>query len=314
MAASIRIFAVTLLTTVIVACGATARLPVTTGTGPNPALPPPRTSPIPLVKVATAKGWAPGEKPLAAAGTVVSAFASGFEHPRWLYVLPNGDVLVAETNAPPRPEDGKGLKGWFFKRYQKKAGGAVPSANRITLLRDADGDGVAETRSVLLRNLTSPFGMALVGGVLYVANSDALVRFPYSPGQTEITAAAVKVVDLPGGALNHHWTKSLIASPDGTRLYVGVGSNSNVAENGIDQEEGRAAIWEINPQTGTHRVFASGLRNPVGMTWVADTLWTSVNERDELGNDLVPDYMTSVRDGGFYGWPYSYFGAHVDTR
>jgi glucose/arabinose dehydrogenase len=297
-------------------CGATARLPVTAGTGPSPTLPPPRTSLIPTVHVVTAKGWPPNGAPIAAPQLRVTAFARGLDHPRWLCVLPNGDVLVAETNAPPRPEDAKGIKGWFFKRYQKKAGGAVPSANRITLLRDADGDGVAETRSVFLKNLNSPFGMALVGSTFYVANTDAVVRFPYSPGQTEITAAATKVVDLPGGALNHHWTKGVIASPDGSRLYVSVGSNSNVAENGIEKEEGRAAIWEIDPHTGTHRIFASGLRNPVGMAWVRETgsLWTAVNERDELGSDLVPDYMTSVRAGGFYGWPYSYFGPHVDTR
>jgi glucose/arabinose dehydrogenase len=297
-------------------CGATARLPVTAGTGPSPTLPPPRPSLIPTVHVVTAKGWPPNGAPIAAPQLRVTAFARGLDHPRWLCVLPNGDVLVAETNAPPRPEDAKGIKGWFFKRYQKKAGGAVPSANRITLLRDADGDGVAETRSVFLKNLNSPFGMALVGSTFYVANTDAVVRFPYSPGQTEITAAATKVVDLPGGALNHHWTKGVIASPDGSRLYVSVGSNSNVAENGIEKEEGRAAIWEIDPQTGTHRIFASGLRNPVGMAWVRETgsLWTAVNERDELGSDLVPDYMTSVRAGGFYGWPYSYFGPHVDTR
>jgi glucose/arabinose dehydrogenase len=231
-------------------------------------------------------------------------------------VLPNGDVLVAETNAPPRPDDSKGLKGWFFKHFQKKAGGAVPSANRITLLRDEDGDGIAETRSVLLQNLNSPFGMALVGNDLYVANSDALVRVPYSGGETEITQPPVTVVKLPGGRLNHHWTKNVIASPDGSRLYVSVGSNSNVAENGIDLEEGRAAVWEIDPRTRMHRIFATGLRNPVGMAWEPETraLWVAVNERDELGSDLVPDYMTSVRDGGFYGWPYSYFGAHLDPR
>jgi glucose/arabinose dehydrogenase len=225
-------------------------------------------------------------------------------------------VLVAETNAPPRPEDNKGLKGWFFKRYQKKAGGAVPSANRIALLRDADRDGIAETRTIFLANLTSPFGMALVGNVLYVANTDALVRFPYAAGDTQITSSPEKVVDLPGGLLNHHWTKNVIASPDGSRLYVAVGSNSNVAEHGIEKEEGRAAIWEVDPRSGEHRVFASGLRNPVGMAWDPDTnvLWVAVNERDELGSDLVPDYITSVRDGGFYGWPYSYFGAHVDER
>jgi glucose/arabinose dehydrogenase len=253
---------------------------------------------------------------MAAAGTRVNAFATGLEHPRWLYVLPNRDVLVAETNAPPKPDDNKGIKGWFFKRYQKKAGGAVPSANRITLLRDADGDGVAELRTVLIDGLHSPFGMALVGQTLYVANSDAVVRLPYVTGETRITATPVKVVDLPAGTINHHWTKSLIASPDGAMLYVGVGSNSNLVENGIDKEEGRAAIWQIDPATGRHRVFASGLRNPVGLTWVPETgaLWVSVNERDELGSDLVPDYMTSVRDGGFYGWPYSFYGQHLDTR
>ena len=246
----------------------------------------------------------------------VTAFAQGLAHPRWLYVLPNGDVLVAETNAPPRPDDYKGLKGWFFKRFQKKAGGAAPGANRITLLRDGDGDGVAETRSVLLAELNAPFGIALVGNELYVANSDALIRAPYSPGDTEISTKPVTVVELPGGRLNHHWTKNVVASPDGSRLYVSVGSNSNVAEHGIDKEAGRAAIWEIDPRTRMHRVFAKGLRNPVGMAWEPETgaLWVAVNERDELGSDLVPDYMTSVRDGGFYGWPYSYFGSHIDTR
>jgi glucose/arabinose dehydrogenase len=297
-------------------CAEKSKMPVLNSTGQQPQLPPPSPSLIPTVNVVTAKGWPADAKPVSADGTTVVAFARQLEHPRWLYVLPNGDVLVAETNAPPRPDDGKGLKGWFFKKYQKKAGGAVPSANRITLLRDADGDGVAETRSAFLNGLSSPFGMALVGDTLYVANSDALVKFPYVEGQTQIAAPATKVVDLPGGRLNHHWTKSLIASPDGSKLYVGVGSNSNVAENGIAQEEGRAAIWEIDPKAGTHRIFASGLRNPVGMAWEPETgmLWVSVNERDELGNDLVPDYMTSVRDGGFYGWPYSYYGSHVDTR
>jgi glucose/arabinose dehydrogenase len=297
-------------------CGATARLAVADGTGPQPVLPAPRRSLLPTVNVVTAKGWTGDEKPVPAEGTAVSAFARGLDHPRWLYVLPNGDVLVAETNGPPRSSGYKGIKGWFFKRYQKKAGGAAPSANRITLLRDADGDGVAETRSVLLSGLNSPFGMALVDNVLYVANSDALVRVAYSTGQTQITAKPTKVVDFPPGPLNHHWTKSLIASADGTKLYVGIGSNSNVAEHGMDKEEGRAAILEISAETGRHRVFASGLRNPVGMAWEAETgvLWAVVNERDELGSDLVPDYMTSVRDGGFYGWPYSYFGTHVDSR
>jgi len=305
-----------LVSSALISCGTAARLPVTAGMGPQPTLPKPDKSLIPLVKVVTAKGWPAGATPVAAQGTTVAPFAQGLDHPRWVYVLPNGDVLVAETNAPPRPEDGKGIKGWFFKKYQKKAGGAVPSANRITLLRDADGDGVAELKTVFLKDLMAPFGMALVGSTLYVANTDAVVRFPYEPGQTEITTAPVKVVDLPGGPLNHHWTKSLIASPDGSKLYVGVGSNSNVAENGIEKEEGRAAIWEIDPATGAHRIFASGLRNPVGMAWNPQTkaLWAAVNERDELGSDLVPDYMTSVRDGAFYGWPYSYYGANVDKR
>jgi glucose/arabinose dehydrogenase len=298
------------------ACAAKARLSVEDGTGPNPTLPPPERSLIPLVHVVTAKGWINGAKPLAGEGMAVDAFAKDLDHPRWVYVLPNGDVLVAETNAPPRPDDAKGVKGWFFKHFQKKAGGAVPSANRITLLRDADHDGIVETRTVFLSALMSPFGMALVGEDFYVANSDALVRFPYKSGETRIDAPGVKVADLPGGALNHHWTKNVIASPDGSKLYVAVGSNSNVAENGIEKEEGRAAIWEIDPKTGSHRIFASGLRNPVGMSFepISGVLWTSVNERDELGSDLVPDYMTSVRDGAFYGWPYSYYGQHVDTR
>jgi glucose/arabinose dehydrogenase len=198
----------------------------------------------------------------------------------------------------------------------KRAGAGVPSANRITLLRDADGDGVAETRSVLLENLSSPFGMALVGEDLYVANTDAVVRFPYKAGQTRIAAAATKVVDLPGGPINHHWTKNLIANRDGSKLYVTVGSNSNVAENGIDKEEGRAAIWEVDTKSGSHRVFASGMRNPNGLVWEPSSgaLWTVVNERDELGSDLVPDYLTAVKEGAFYGWPYSYYGQHVDER
>ncbi len=297
-------------------CASSAKLPVSAGTGPQPNLPPPDKSLIPLVHVVTAKGWPEGAKPVAAEGTAVAAFAGDLDHPRWLYVLPNGDVLVAETNAPPRPEDNKGIKGWFFKMFQKKAGGAVPSANRITLLRDADGDGVAETRSVLLSGLNSPFGMALVGDQLYVANTDAIVKFPYKEGDTQITASGTRLADLPGGPLNHHWTKSLIASPDGSKLYVGVGSNSNVAENGIEKEAERAAILEVDTATGNRRVFASGLRNPVGLAWEpgSKTLWTAVNERDELGSDLVPDYMTSVRDGGFYGWPYSYYGQNIDSR
>jgi glucose/arabinose dehydrogenase len=301
---------------VLAGCGSAAHLPVSSGVGPHPELSQPEHSLIPTVNVVTAIGWAPDEMPVAAEGMKVVAFARGLQHPRWLYVLPNGDVLVAETNAPPRPDDGKGIKGWFFRHFQKKAGGAVPSANRITLLRDGDGDGLAEIRSVFLGQLKSPFGMALVGDTLYVANTDAVVAFPYSEGQTEITAPGIKVLDLPAGTINHHWTKNLIATPDGRKLYVAIGSNSNAFENGPGPEEGRAAIWEVDPHTGDHRIFASGLRNPVGMAWQQETgaLWVAVNERDELGSDLVPDYMTAVRDGAFYGWPYSYFGPHVDTR
>ena len=298
------------------ACGGVAQLPVSAGTGLNPVLPQPEKSLIPAVNIAPAKGWPAGGKPVAAAGTLVARFAEGLDHPRWIYVLPNGDVLVAETNAPPKPEDGKGIRGWIMKVMMGRAGAGVPSANRIALLRDADGDGIAETRSVFLEGLNSPFGMTLVGNDFYVANTDAVMRFPYQPGATKITASGVKVMDLPAGPLNHHWTKNLIASTDGARLYVTVGSNSNAAENGIDKEVGRAAIWELDLKTGNQRIFASGLRNPNGMAWepAGGALWTAVNERDELGSDLVPDYMTPVRDGGFYGWPYSYFGQHVDAR
>jgi len=308
--------ALTAATLALAGCASSSHVPVSAGTGPHPALPPPDKSLIPVTHVVTAASWPEGRTPVAAQGLAVAAFARRLDHPRWLYVLPNGDVLVAETNAPERPRDNRGIKGWFFKHFQKKAGGAVPSPDRITLLRDGDGDGVAETRSVFLSGLHSPFGMVLVGDSLYVADTDAVLRFPYQPGETRITAPGVKVVDLPAGPINHHWTKNVVASPDGSKLYVSVGSNSNAAENGIAAEEGRAAVWEVDPATGRHRVFASGLRNPVGMAWEPESgaLWVAVNERDELGNDLVPDYMTALRDGGFYGWPYSYFGGHVDTR
>jgi glucose/arabinose dehydrogenase len=297
-------------------CGDRATLPPTADFGANPTLPAPHESLIPTVNIAPAKGWPDGGAPIAAAGLKVAAFADGLDHPRWLYVLPNGDVLVAESNAPPKPEDATGIEGWVMKLVMKRAGAGVPSANRITLLRDADGDGVVETRSVFLEGLNSPFGMALVGHDLYVADTDAVLRFPYQDGDTRITTAGAKVVDLPAGPINHHWTKNVIASPDGKRLYVTVGSNSNVAEKGIEAEAGRAAIWEVDPATGAHRVFASGLRNPNGLGWEPESglLWTAVNERDELGSDLVPDYMTAVKEGGFYGWPYSYWGQHVDDR
>jgi glucose/arabinose dehydrogenase len=300
----------------LTACGESSSLQVSDGTGPSPKLPEPNKTLIPTVNIAPAIGWPEGSKPTAAAGTQVAAFAEGLDHPRWLYVLPNGDVLVAETNAPPKPDDSKGVRGWVMKKVMGKAGAGVPSPNRITLLRDADHDGVAETRTVFLQNLNSPLGMTLVGNDLYVADTDRLLRFNYEPGATEIKTQPIKVTDLPGGTLNHHWTKNVIASKDGSKLYVTVGSNSNVGENGLDKEEGRAAIWEVDRATGNHRIFASGIRNPNGLAWepTSGALWTAVNERDEIGSDLVPDYITSVKDGAFYGWPFSYYGQHVDVR
>jgi glucose/arabinose dehydrogenase len=302
------------LAIVLVACGDSAQLPEEAAVGSNPTLPPPNPTLIPTVNVAPAKGWPEGAKPKPAPGLESNAFATGLDHPRWLHVLPNGDVLVAETNAPPR--EAKGVKGMVMQFYMKRAGAAAPSASRITLLRDADGDGVAEIKTGFLTGLNSPFGMALVGNALYVANTDAVMKFDYTPGATKIEGPGTKVADLPAGPPNHHWTKGLVANRDGSRLYVSVGSNSNAAENGIEKEEQRAAILEIVTATGESRVFASGLRNPVGMGFEPRTsaLWAVVNERDELGSDLVPDYLTSVKDGGFYGWPYSYFGQHIDER
>jgi len=291
-------------------------MPATARTGPHPPLPVPAGKRlIPTVHIARAVGWPPDEAPVAAPGLKVQAFAAGLDHPRWLYVLPNGDVLVAETNAPPKPAE-TGVRNWIMKAIMRRAGAGPASPDRITLLRDADGDGVAETRSVLLHGLRSPFGMALANGRLYVANADAVVSVAYVPGATTITESPARLADLPGGPRNHHWTKSLLASRDGTRLYVGVGSNSNVGENGMDEEVDRADILEIDLASGTRRVFASGLRNPVGIAWEPTTgaLWTVVNERDELGDELVPDYLTSVQRGAFYGWPYSYWGQHVDAR
>jgi glucose/arabinose dehydrogenase len=284
--------------------------------GPSPTLPAPQSSWITTVNIATATGWPAGGKPVAANGMAVNAFATGLDHPRTVYVLPNGDVLVAESNAPPKPDDGKGIKGWIMKKVMGRAGAGVPSANRITLLRDADGDGIAETKSVFLEKLNSPFGMALVGEDFYVADTDAILKFPYHEGDTRITAPGVKLADLPAGTINHHWTKDLTASQDGSKLYATVGSNSNVGENGIEAEANRADVLEVDRASGKWRVFASGLRNPNGPSWQPQSgaLWVTVNERDELGNDLVPDYMTSVKDGAFYGWPYSYYGQHVDTR
>lgn len=307
----------------LAACGETSKLPPGAGIGPAPHLPAPHQSLVPTVNIAPAVGWTDTAGPTAASGFSVTALARGLDHPRWVYALPNGDVLVVESNSPPKPgepkDGGDGLVAQIRSKVmgmvQERAGAGVPSANRITLLRDADGDGVAETRQVFMQNLMSPFGVALVGSELFIADADALVKVPYTEGQTSITATPTKVTDLPAG-INHHWTKNVIANGEGTKLYVSVGSNSNVGENGIPAEEGRAAIWEVDVQSGQKRLFASGLRNPNGMGWEPDThlLWTVVNERDEIGSDLVPDYLTSVRDGAFYGWPWSYYGGHVDAR
>jgi glucose/arabinose dehydrogenase len=286
------------------------------GYGPSPKLPAPEKALIPTIDIAPAKGWANGATPDVAPGFKVTALATQLDHPRWLHVLPNGDVLVVETSAPPRPDDAKGIKGVAMKKVMEKAGSAVPSANRITLLRDSNGDGVVDTRTKFIEGLNSPFGVALVGTDLYVANTDAISKFKYEPGATQVQGPGERKFELPGGPLNHHWTKNIVASRDGKKLYATVGSNSNVAENGIDKEERRAAILEFDIASGASRVFASGLRNPNGLAWNEATgaLWTAVNERDEIGDELVPDYMTAVKDGGFYGWPYSYFGQHVDER
>lgn len=313
--AAIALSAISGLTALIAlsACASPANLPISAGEGPTPTLPAPQTSVVPTVNIARATGWPTDGQPTPARDLAVNAFATDLDHPRWLYRLPNDDILVAETNAPARPPTGlyERVARWVMGR----AGARVPSPDRITLLRDTDGDGRADVRSVLLDGLTSPFGMALVGSTLYIANADAVVRVPWQPGETTITARPEKLVDLPAG-LNHHWTKNLIASPDGRYLYVTVGSNSNIGENGLDIEVGRAAIWQVDLHSGQHRVFASGLRNPNGLAFEPTTgaLWTVVNERDELGSDLVPDYLTSIVDGAFYGWPYSYFGQHVDER
>jgi glucose/arabinose dehydrogenase len=297
-------------------CGDTAVLPESASIGPQPVLPAPHPTLVPTVNIARAIGWPAGRTPTAAPGLTVNAYATALDHPRWLHVLPNGDVLVAESNAPTAPGANGGLKGWIAGRIMKAAGAGTPSADRITLLRGIGENGLAKTHSVFLRGLHSPFGMALVGADLYVANTDAIVRFPYSVGDTQITVPGSKVLDLPAGPIDYHWTRDLIASRDGTRLYVTVGSNSNVGENGMKDEVGRAAIHEIDLATHHSRIFASGLRNPNGLAWEphSGALWVAVNERDELGSDLVPDYMTSVQDGGFYGWPYSYYGQHVDER
>ena len=298
----------------LTACDHPTPLPSQAGFGTSPQLPAPHKGLLPTVNFVKALGWPAGAAPTAAPGLKVAAYAQGLSHPRWLYVLPNGDVLVAETEGPDLKPIG--FRGWLEHQIMKQVGADTHSPNQIVLLRGLGADGKAASRSVFLKGLNSPFGMTLVGDTLYVANTDSLMAFPYKPGETEITAAGTKVLDLPGGPIDHHWTKNVIASPDGTKLYVTVGSNSNVGENGIEAEKGRAAIWEVDRASGKSRIFASGIRNPNGLDFEPTTgaLWTAVNERDEIGDDLVPDYMTSVKDGAFYGWPYSYYGQHVDTR
>lgn len=289
-------------------------LTIKEGMGNNPTLPSPNLEKIPTVSIAKAVGWDENAKPTVPTGLKIHAFAKNLEHPRWLYTLPNGDVLVAETNGPTNPNTEFSLRGWFAQQFMKKAGADVKSPDRITLLRDANKDGIAELKTVFAENLTSPFGMVLVDNTLYVANADALVKVDYQPDMTRVNGQFTKVVDLPAG-INHHWTKNVIASKNG-KLLVTVGSNSNVGENGMEMEKNRAAILEIDPVAQTSRVFASGLRNPNGMVIEPKTgaLWTVVNERDQLGGDLVPDYLTSVKEGGFYGWPYYYYGQYIDSR
>jgi glucose/arabinose dehydrogenase len=288
------------------------------GFGPNPPLESPRRSLIPTVGVPEVVGWPAGAAPKAPPGFAVTRFAEGLDHPRWLLVLPNGDVLAALSASEPSKADksNQGIKGFFQKLLMKKVGSAKPSPNRILLLRDADGDGVAEVRTTFAQGLKQPFGMTLVGDTLYVANSDGVVSYPYQAGQTEVAGPGTKVFDLPGPPINHHWTKNVVASPDGSRLFATVGSNSNIGENGMENEVGRAAIWEYDLASKQARVFASGIRNPNGIDFEPTTgvMWTVSNERDEIGNDLPPDFLTSVKDGGFYGWPYSYWGQNVDAR
>ncbi len=282
--------------------------------GPDPWLPEPQQYLLPPMSVPQVVGWQPGEMPTVAAGMHIQAMATGLMHPRIVYALPNGDVLVVESNGPGtepfRPKD------YIQGKIKARAGAAAKGGNRITLLRDTNGDGVPELRTVLVDHLHSPYGVAWVAGTLYVANTDAILAFPFTPGQTRITAPGTKLADLPAGPIDHHWTKSMVAGPDGTKLYVGVGSNSNITENGMAAEEGRAAIYEVDRLTGAKRIFASGTRNPTNLAIQPGTgqLFAVVNERDEIGPDLVPDYLTSVKDGAFYGWPYSYWGQHVDQR
>lgn len=292
--------------------GSPAQLSVEAVSGTQPKITPPRREVVPTVKIAKVVGWPEGTTPTPAAGLAVGEFARDLDHPRWLYELPNGDVLVAESNSPPR-EDG-GITGWVMKLLMNRAGAGAPSANRITLLRDADGDGRAEFKTPFLTGLDSPFGMALVGDQLYIGNHDALVVVPYTVGQTQIAATPKKVMALPGGG--NHWTKNVLAAPDNQSLFIAVGSASNIGEKGMEAEDYRANILEFDLTTSKPRIFTTGLRNPVGMAIepVTKSLWTVVNERDMLGGDLAPDYLTRADFGAFYGWPYSYWGGYQDTR
>ncbi|HEX7876761.1 MAG TPA: sorbosone dehydrogenase family protein [Sphingobium sp.] len=314
------LIALTLIALVIIAGvifylaqGDTAQLPVGADTGKEPVFTSPRSEMFPTINVADAISWKADEKPSVAKGLSVARFAQGLAHPRSMLALPNGDILVAETNSPPRPQGG--IASRIMAYLMNKAGAGVPSANRITLLRDADGDGKAEVRTAFLTGLHSPYGMALVGETLYVANTDALIAFPYKTGETRIVAKGRKILNLPAQAPNIHWTRSLVAGPSGL-LYVGVGSNSNIGENGLENEENRAAVLEVNPITGAYRIFASGLRNPTGLAFEprSNALWGVVNERDMLGSDLVPDYLSRIEFGAFYGWPWNYWGGYEDRR
>ena len=299
---------------VLAGCGKGAQLALDAGYGPDPAIPAPDYAVVPPIKIPKSLGWSAGSAPVAAPGLGVAAFATGLIHPRWLLVLPDGGVLVAESDGPAEPI--KRPKDLVMQFMMARAKPGVPPPNRISLLRDRDGDGRAESRTTFIGGLEAPFGMALVGNDLYVADASALLRYRYRSGANRPESGPVKIAALPGGPINHHWTKSLVASADGTRLYVGVGSNSNVSENGMQNEHDRAAILEIDPASGSRKVFASGLRNPVGLDWNPGTgqLWAVVNERDEIGDNATPDYLTAVQPGGFYGWPWAYWGRHVDRR
>lgn len=284
--------------------------------GAAPKLVEPDKTLLPTVKVAKAIGWKAGERPTVAPGLAVAAFAEGLAHPRWIYVLPNGDVLVSESSSPPRDKDngGNGITGFVMNKLMARAGAGVPSPNRIILLRDADGDGRAELKTVLIAGLNSPSGMAWADGQLYIGNTDALVRVPFTPGQTRIDAKPVTIAKLPGGY--NHWARNLLLAPDGKSIYVAVGSASNIAERGLDKEARRAAILQFELPSGEERIFAYGLRNPNGLAFepTSGDLWTTVNERDMIGSDMVPDYLTEVQLGGFYGWPWYYWGGYIDKR